>query len=209
MAVFVVLDPIVVRVSDLAALTYNGTVQVLDPIGVRLPSNKAVAFFSRNLAPASGVARDAAAQRWIAVSGIPGDATAMGIASTRIYEGESPTFLARLVRADGTYPILEHIEDIRLFIWDESGDDPTELHHSQDIEPEGAFFNLLQKDGYTARVPGGYNFRWQLDDETVRLEGGRCYRFEFLVRYTGTRSPSVEIFRITVDPVWGVEQGII
>jgi len=108
---------------------------------------------------------------------IPAVQGARMIAHALIPEDGTPTFLARFVDEEFAPFVQADVYDAQVTVFDES-DGSSDWVWQAPVASADVMFDTLQTDARWREDSEGYNFRYTYDNDTVRLQGGRRYRFE-------------------------------
>jgi hypothetical protein len=102
----------------------------------------------------------------------------------RVWQGQDITFLARIVNDAGDVLTDDDVSSWSLRVFD-TQDRRDGRKIVTDALPSSYFFDELQTGSGWTRDATGWNFRYTLEYDTFRSEGGHQYRFEFLVETDG------------------------
>ena len=119
---------------------------------------------------------------WALSTGSQLPVDAMDIPIATIFEGESPTYVARVVAPNGVAPLTADIEAVQLAIFDVDSTTGNTAILTDEYTPADVWFDTMQRDQYwrgNLGDDGGYNFRAALDQAGAFPDGGRQYLVEF------------------------------
>jgi hypothetical protein len=98
----------------------------------------------------------------------------------RVWQGQDITFLARIVNDAGDVFTSDDVGSWSLRVFD-TNDRRNGRKLVTDALPSTYFFDELQTDSGWTRDATGWNFKYTLEYDTFRSEGGHQYRYEFAI----------------------------
>ena len=120
-----------------------------------------------------------------------------------LWQGEPLLMVARIETAGGTPIVIANVTSFGISVFDMAAnqDQATPVYQLGAIPAATGFFDTLQFDDAANLLgdSGGYNFKYILDYDDFRMQGGSEYRVQ--IDSTVSGSSHIQVYRVRVGEV--------